>query len=245
MNRSLLHNWRTSPTLVRVGPFLVFVVLTALQGQLGEASRYWIYALKTAAGAALIWMIWPWVSEMRWKVSGSAVLTGVIVCAVWVGLDGLYPSLDAMVRQLLCPVARPLGFEQWCAADPTPPEPWNPHLHFSPAVAWGLVVVRIVGSTLVVPPLEETFYRSFLYRYIVRPDFQNVPLNQFGWRPFLVTSAIFGFAHHEWLPGIICGMLYQGLALRNNRLGDAMTAHAITNFLLGIWVVWKSSWHFW
>jgi hypothetical protein len=24
-----------------------------------------------------------------------------------------------------------------------------------------------------------------------------------------------------------------------------MTAHAITNFLLGLWVVWKGAWSFW
>jgi len=33
--------------------------------------------------------------------------------------------------------------------------------------------------------------------------------------------------------------------LRKNRLGDAMTAHAITNFLLGAWIVWRGAWHFW
>jgi hypothetical protein len=24
-----------------------------------------------------------------------------------------------------------------------------------------------------------------------------------------------------------------------------MTAHAITNFLLGVWVVWRGEWKFW
>jgi hypothetical protein len=33
--------------------------------------------------------------------------------------------------------------------------------------------------------------------------------------------------------------------LRKNQLGDAMTAHAITNFLLGIWVVTRGAWQFW
>jgi len=40
-------------------------------------------------------------------------------------------------------------------------------------------------------------------------------------------------------------MAFQWLVLRKNRLGDAMTAHAITNFLLGVWIVWKQDWHFW
>jgi len=99
----------------------------------------------------------------------------------------------------------------------------------------------MAGSTLIVPPLEEVFYRSFLYRYIAKPDFLSVPLNQFLPLPFLATAAVFGFSHNEWLAGILCGAAYQGLVIRKNRLGDAMTAHAITNFLLGLWVVWRGA----
>jgi CAAX prenyl protease-like protein len=108
------------------------------------------------------------------------------------------------------------------------------------ALAWLMIVTRILGSTLVVPPLEEVFYRSFLYRYIAKPDFLSVPLNRFLPLPFLATAAVFGFSHNEWLAGILCGAAYQWLVLRKNRLGDAMTAHAITNFLLGVWIVWRA-----
>jgi hypothetical protein len=108
-----------------------------------------------------------------------------------------------------------------------------------------MIVARILGSTLVVPPLEEVFYRSFVYRYIANQNFPSVPLNQFLPWPFLATAAVFGFSHNEWLAGILCGAAYQWLVLRKNRLGDAMTAHAITNFLLGVWVVWRGAWHFW
>jgi CAAX prenyl protease-like protein len=59
------------------------------------------------------------------------------------------------------------------------------------------------------------------------------------------TVAVFGFSHNEWLAGILCGAAFQWLVLRKNRLGDAMTAHAITNLLLGGWIVWKGAWHFW
>jgi CAAX prenyl protease-like protein len=89
------------------------------------------------------------------------------------------------------------------------------------------------------------FYRSWLYRYLVNPDFEKIPLNRFGWMPFIVTALFFASTHNEWLAAILCAFAYQGLVLWKNRLGDAMTAHAITNFLLGLWVVWKPAWHFW
>ena len=113
------------------------------------------------------------------------------------------------------------------------------------AIAWMFVVVRIAGSALVVPHLEEVFYRSFLYRYIANPNFQSVPLGSFHWKAFLITAVIFGLAHYEWLAGILCAFAYQGLVCWKGRLGDAMTAHAITNLLLGLWVVWKGAWNFW
>ena len=110
---------------------------------------------------------------------------------------------------------------------------------------WLFAGTRIVGSTLVVPLLEEVFYRSFLYRYILSPNWLFTPHSLFDIRPFLGTSLIFGLAHQHWLAGILCGMIYQGVVLRTNRLGDAITAHAITNLLLGLWVVTQKDWHFW
>jgi CAAX prenyl protease-like protein len=109
----------------------------------------------------------------------------------------------------------------------------------------GVGVCDVGGSTIVVPPLEEVFYRSFLYRYIIKVDFQAVPVGAFHWMAFGVTSVFFGVSHYEWLAGILCGFAYQGLVCWKKRLGDAMTAHAITNLLLGIWVVWKGAWNFW
>jgi CAAX prenyl protease-like protein len=102
-----------------------------------------------------------------------------------------------------------------------------------------------LGATLVVPLLEEVFFRSFLYRYLAKTDFQSVPMGQFMLVPFLVAAAIFCFEHREWLAGILCGFAYQGLVIWKKRLGDAITAHALTNLLLGLWVIWKGAWHFW
>src|ERR1035437_4138572 len=122
----------------------------------------------------------------------------------------------------------------------------NDHIEPGSAVAWFYVVVHLAGMTVIVPPVEEIFYRSFLYRVFVKNDFQAMPLGQFHGLSFVVTSTIFGLMHPQWwVAGIICGLAYQWLVIRKNRLGDAMTAHAITNCLLGLWVLWKGAWSFW
>jgi CAAX prenyl protease-like protein len=105
--------------------------------------------------------------------------------------------------------------------------------------------MRIIGSSLVVPPFEEIFYRSFIYRFLVTSNFLRIPFNRLQWRAFLTAGIIFGIGHYEWLPGILCAFAYQGLVIKKNRLGDAMTAHAITNFLLAVWILTNRAYYFW
>ncbi len=222
----------SSPVGVRVAPFIVFVLLTSVQGKLGPTSQYWCYALKTIIGG---WLLWQWrrqITEMRWNWSGPAFVVGIGVFVMWVGIGDFLRSVG--LRE---------SYYQFGRAS----NGWNPPLTFGVGsfAAWFFISIRLLGSTIVVPPLEEVFYRSFVYRYIAKPDFQSVPLGQFLWGPFLITSALFGLSHFEWLAGILCGFAYQGLVCWKKRLGDAMAAHAITNFLLALWVVWRGEWHFW
>lgn len=225
-----------SPAVVRAAPFILFVLLTAGQGKFGPASAYWFYFAKTILGLAMIFAIRPLVAEMRWAFSWEAVVVGVGIFFVWIGLTGEWTTQGSLWVKL--------GLS---SPPKTVSPPWNPQDQFGhgSVLAWLFISVRILGSTFIVPPIEEIFFRSFLYRYLVKPDFQSVPLNHFAIGPFAITALVFGFEHNEWLAGILCGMAYQWLVLRKNRLGDAMTAHAITNFLLGVWVVWRGAWQFW
>jgi uncharacterized protein len=213
----------SNPMAARVVPFVIFVGLTALQGKLGEASAYWFYLAKTLVGAWLIFEMRPHVAEMRWAISWEAIVVGILIFGLWVGLDGHYPEFIK------------------------PGATGNPATVFGngSGLVWFFNLVHILGMTLIVPPLEEVFYRSFVYRYIASHNFLAVPFNRFIPLSFVVTVALFGFSHAEWLPGLLCGAAYQWLVIRKNRLGDAMTAHAITNFLLGVYIVWRGAWHFW
>ena len=212
-----------SAILVRAVPFAVFAALTLFQGRFGEGSLYWVYALKTVIGAFLLWQVRHHIKEMRWSISWEAVAVGVGVCAVWVGLDGHYPMF----------------FERGGN--------FNPFMTYGAGsgIAMLFIAVRVIGSSLVVPPLEEVFYRSFIYRYLIKANFLEVPLNHLQWRSFLIAGVIFGVGHYEWLPGILCGFAYQWLVIRKGRLGDAMTAHAITNFLLALWILTHDAYRFW
>jgi|ERR1041385_1099312 CAAX prenyl protease-like protein len=224
--KSLRDQIRASPIHARVVPYIIIVALTMVQEWFDGPMRYWMYLFKMLLGIWCIWEMRSLVSEIRWAISWEAVVAGIGVCAIWVFLDPYYPKVEFLFKG---------------------GNPWNPFKQFGhgSAVAWFFFGVRTVGSALVVPPIEEAFYRSFLYRYFVRLDFENLPLNHVHWLSLIVTSLLFGFSHYQWLAGFLCAAIFQALVLRKNRLGDAMTAHAITNFLLGIWIVWKGDWKFW
>jgi CAAX prenyl protease-like protein len=215
-----------SPISARFFPYALIIALTFIQDAPEGPLRYWLYLLKMLTGLWCIWEMRAVVSELRWAISWESVLVGVLVCVIWVGLDPYYPKMGLLFK-----------------AGP----PWNPFKEFGEGstMAWFFAAVRIFGSALIVPPIEEAFYRSFLYRYFIRTDFTSLPFNHKHMLSLFVTSGLFGLVHFQWLAGILCGLAFQWLVIRKNRLGDAMTAHAITNFLLGIWVVWKGAWHFW
>src|SRR5437868_10672300 len=119
----LRARFQSSPEYPRVAPFAIFVVLTVMQGWFGEDSKYWFYVVKTLVGAWLVWEMRPFVQEMRWAISWEAVVVGVAVCVMWVGIDDLYPKFSK------------------------PGPVWNPFPRFSPGLAWTFVVVHLLGST--------------------------------------------------------------------------------------------------
>jgi CAAX prenyl protease-like protein len=224
----LRQHLSASPIHARVLPFFLFLLPLFVQDKFGEEWRYWIYLTRTLLGAWCLWEMRTLVPEMRWNFSWEGVVVGVLVLVIWVGLDPYYPKNHLLMA----------------ASDP-----WNPFKAFGAGsvLGWFFFWVRTIGSAVVVPPLEEVFYRSFIYRYLVKLKFEEMPLHRMHWLSFFVTSILFGLEHYQWLAGILCGLAYQFLVIRKGRLGDAIFAHAITNFLLGIWILWKGgdAWMFW
>lgn len=230
-----------SPDIVRFAPFAVFLVIGALGAKAFAGAEYWMYAAKTAAAGALLWWWRGRIQEMRWAFSVEGVVVGLAIAVLWIGLEGVVPSLGR-----LWDLAR-----EWTggpkAPTPKPPEPWNPVAYFAsnPALGWAFVGVRVLGRSLVVPAMEEVFYRSLMYRYIVNARFESVALGTFHAGAFAITSLLFGLSHTDhWLSAVVCGAAYQGLVVRKGRLGDAMLAHAVTNLAISAYAIGTGRWEF-
>jgi uncharacterized protein len=96
-----------------------------------------------------------------------------------------------------------------------------------------------------VPVMEELFWRSFLMRWIQQPVFEGLAPAQVGLKALLLSTFVFVLAHTLWLAAAIAGLAYALLYMRTGSLWTAVIAHAVTNGVLGVWVVMTGNWQFW
>lgn len=117
--------------------------------------------------------------------------------------------------------------------------------NLSGAIDWSLALPRLLGAVLVVPVMEELFWRSFIMRWIKYPEFLKAAPVRIGLRALLISSVMFGLGHSLWLAGIIAGLAYGWLYVKSQSLWAPVLAHATTNGLLGLWVLQTGQWSFW
>jgi uncharacterized protein len=110
---------------------------------------------------------------------------------------------------------------------------------------WPLIAARLVGAALLVPVMEELFWRSFLMRWLQQPVFEGLDPRRIGLRAVLLSTFVFMLAHPLWLAAIVAGLAYALIYIRTGRLWTAVIAHAVTNGMLGVWVVTTGNWQFW
>jgi CAAX prenyl protease-like protein len=141
-------------------------------------------------------------------------------------------------------------FAFWMALEPAPDAEkqaaFAETLHaLSPAMLGLWLTARVIGSVVTVPIAEELAFRGYLNRRLVDAEFERVPLRTFTWTAFVVSSVLFGVMHGRWLAGTLAGMCYALLLYRRGELGDAISAHAITNALIAIYVLATGHWLLW
>ena len=112
---------------------------------------------------------------------------------------------------------------------------------------WLSVTLRFLRLVVVVPVMEEIFWRTFLLRFVIDEHFEQVPFGKFSWLSFAFVTVAFTFSHSrpDWLAAFVCGMLYNVVAYRSRSLASCILAHATTNLLLGLWIMQTPQWGFW
>ncbi len=186
------------------------------------------YVARVVLTAAALYLLRSHYTPVRWSGWWLGLIVGVAGVVQWVGMQTL---LERYV-----PLFRPSGpsfdpLAQYAAA-------WQ---------RWAFVAVRLAGAVLVVPVMEELFWRDYLWRVVLAPnDFKLARVGEFEWTPVLVVTAAFASVHGHWWPtAVVWGLMVAGLLLYTKSLGACIVAHATTNLLLGVYVLVYHAWSFW
>lgn len=221
MPKSVFHQ---SPATARILPFAVYIGFLAIESALQVAQNnrivpaidpHWLYAAQIALTAATIAWLWPKYQELQTSSAKPAAIffglaAGVVVLILWRVLDAPWATIGE---------GRPVETARSL---------------FSSSATQSLLfaATRVIGAALVVPIMEELFWRSFVMRWAQRSDFLNLAPAQVGVRALLISAVLFGFEHHLIVAGIMAGLIYGALYRRTGNLWIVILAHATTNALL-------------
>jgi hypothetical protein len=213
--------------LVRVAPFIFYIAIMALSGLLADFGMdvRWTYTIRAGGTALLLLYLRKHYVELKWPPSLSlntiflSVLMGLLVFLLWINLDQPWMIIGAAS-----------GFD---------PRTADGELNYL------MVAFRLAGAALVVPVMEELFWRSFIMRWIDRADFSALSPVNISTKALFISSILFASEHGYWFAGLIAGLVYGLLYIRTQNLWAPVIAHAVTNGVLGVWVLYTGHWNYW
>jgi len=216
------------PSLAYVLPFAVFLLLLEFQKYI-PVSPMVEYPLRLLLLSAVLFVFSRHVIDLHSSHRIESVVLGVLVFVIWIGPDILFPAY----RQHWI-------FQNALIAVSSAPIPEK--LLTSPVVLWS----RILRAILLVPIIEELFWRAWLMRWLISPRFERIKLGKYAPAAFWATAVLFASEHGPyWDVGLVAGILYNWWMVRTRSLGNCILAHAVTNACLCGYVVATHHWEYW
>ena len=217
------------PSLPYVAPFATFMLLLVFGPRLPISYRA-DAILRLVVVTLVLVMFSRHVIPVTVRHAVTSIALGIGVFALWIAPDVLFP--DVRSSWLFTN-----GFTG--KVEGTVPDAARQDLLF--------LMLRFARATLLVPIVEELFWRAWLPRYIDRmDDFRAVPLGQFSRAAFLLTALLFASEHGAmWDVGLAAGLIYNFWMQRTRSVGDLILAHAVTNACLSVYVLTLGRWEYW
>ena len=208
----------SNPTASFLGPFLAILATSMITGAFSSGFDAF-YGLRALAGGLALWYFRRDFASLLGGSSWAGPVIGVVAFGLWAAFE---PASTESSRMLDSTVgALPRG------------------------QAWAWVALRVIGSVAIVPLAEELAFRGYLTRRLIAIDFESLPVGQFSWLAWLLSSAAFGLLHGRWIAGTLVGLLYALAMYRRGKLGDAVVAHAVTNAMIAATVLATGDWSMW
>lgn len=186
------------------------------------------YPLRCLTALTLLLLFSRKVIPLRVSRPAASVVLGIAVFAIWIGPDILFGYRNHWL------FSNSFMGKVQTSVDP------------ALKTDWLFLAVRALGSTLLVPILEELFWRAWLMRWVANNDFWKVPLGYFAPGAFWIVAALFASEHGPfWEVGLAAGVLYGWWLVKTKDLGNCILAHAVTNGVLAAYVLTRDQWQYW
>jgi len=195
----------------------------------------WLYALRTFGALAVALVFWKYFPPLGRAHVGWAVIFGLLTAVMWVGVHKFFAGFEWY------------KWTQSLGRDAPKEIYYNCFEQLGDGVSlWLFLIVRIGGASIVVPIIEEIFWRGFVLRVLIdwwRWD--RIPLGAYTFRSFVLCSLLSAAEHPMWEVGILCWVVYNLLFYWKKSLLFLMATHGVTNFALYVYVVLTKDWVFW
>lgn len=218
------------PAVVRSAPFAIYIAFLpigqALATLVPEADLRWLYGLQIALTSLALASFWSRFDELHVRALPrvrdvlTAIVAGLLVFLLWINLDHASLRFGDAGN----------GFD-----------PRRTDGSVNPL----LVLARVTGAVVVVPLMEELFWRSFLARWVDHQVFLELPPQRISIKAISMTSALFAVEHTLWFAGLLAGVTYAAIYRRSGNLWVPMLSHSVTNGALAWWVLQTGNWQFW
>ena len=216
------------PAIPYILPFAAFLAFLALQPYNPLPSQL-EQVVRVAVLAAVIWYFSRKVLDFTVAKPVETIGFGIAVFIAWILPDLLFPGYRAhwlFTNSVMGAVSSSIPSEDLR----------------SPLV----LVFRTLRAAILVPILEELFWRGWLMRWLDNPDFEKVPFGRYARQAFWISAVLFATEHGPfWDVGLMAGAAYNFWAIRTKKLGDCILAHGVTNLCLSIYTIATGKWEYW
>lgn len=146
----------------------------------------------------------------------------LVIAAVLLPFWPIYRALDWRLDPLAIAAGAAVGLG-WVLI-PVTPATTPPYGALAGGALTLWFVIRGLGTVLLIPLIEELFFRDYLER---RLRFGPGP----GWAVLAagLSAALFAALHGRWAEALVAGLVFSAVARRRDRIGDAILAHAVAN----------------
>lgn len=217
-----------NPSVPYVAPFAVFLIFLALQRSVPLAPAV-EGPVRVGLLALVLYVFSRQVIDLHATALLASTLLGIGVFAIWIVPDLLFPAYrqswlfqNALTGQL--------------STSLTIPDRIDP-------IVLG---ARTIRAVVLVPIIEELFWRAWLMRWLISPRFERIRLGTYEAQSFWLTAVLFASEHGPfWDVGLIAGITYNWWMVRTRSLGDCILAHAVTNGCLCGYILATHRWEYW